>query len=53
VDDRALAIRAQMSEMSSNLKTAGTEFAARSRDTTTTRRLPCWFRANDGREGIL
>jgi len=34
-------------------KTAGTEFAARSRITSTTQRLPYWFPANDGRDGLL
>jgi hypothetical protein len=34
------------------LITAGTELPPRSRITTTTLRLPLWFRVNDGR-GIL
>jgi hypothetical protein len=44
-----------MSEVAwlSDLKTAGTEFAACSRVTITTERSPYWFRANDGRDGIL
>ena len=39
--------------MASVSKTAGSEFAARSRITITTQRLPYWFPANDGRDGIL
>jgi hypothetical protein len=35
------------------LNTAGAELPPRSRITTTTLRLPFWFRANDGRGGIL
>src|SRR5450631_4181329 len=37
----------------SELNTAGTEWPPRSRITTTTQRLPFWFRPNDGDGDIL